>query len=297
MTTSTTGNWGRWGADDERGALNHLSAETVLAAAQSIRTGRVYQLGTVLHREGLPTLAHRGVPRRFTLLNHSDRGWFEGIGAPPELGWSEDVIMLATHSGTHLDALCHVDHGGEMYNGYPKEGFTSLDGAAKCGIEKTGAFAARGVLVDVAAHKGVPLLPPVAITLEDFLETLEAQGSDVRPGDVVAVRTGWLEHCLASGGELEFEQPGIGLDVARWLAEHDVTAVGADNSSVEVMPWDGDEFLGTHLELLVRHGIYLMEHLWLQELSQDRRYDFLFCVSPLLVKGATGSPVNPIAIG
>lgn len=296
MTTST-GNWGRWGADDERGSLNLLDAEKVLAASKSIRTGRVYQLGTLLHRDGSPTLHHRGVPRRFTLINHSDRGWFEGIGVPSELGWSEDVIMLATHTGTHIDALCHVDHGGEIYNGYPREGFSSLDGASRCGIEKAGAFAARGVLVDVAAFKGVDLLPAQAISLSDFLETLEAQGSEVHAGDVVVIRTGWLEHCLATGVEFEMEQPGIGIEIARWLAARDVVAVGADNGSVETMPWDDDVFLGVHLELLVRHGIYLIEHLWLQELSQERCYDFLFAVSPLMVKGATGSPVNPIAIG
>jgi kynurenine formamidase len=295
--TEAPGNWGRWGAEDERGALNHLSPETVLDASRSIRTGRVYQLGTVVHREGMPILEHRGAARRFTLLNHSDRGWFEGIGAPPELGWSEDVIMLATHSGTHLDALCHVDHGGKIYNGHPKEGFTSLDGAQHGGIEKAGAFATRGVLVDVAAHRGVDLLPPEAITLDEFRATLAAQGSQIRAGDTVVIRTGWLEHCLAAGGELEFAQPGIGLDIARWLAEQDVAAVGADNSSVETMPWDGDEFLGTHVELIVRHGIYLMEHLWLAELARDRCHEFLLCVAPLLVKGATGSPVNPIAIG
>jgi kynurenine formamidase len=295
--TATGGNWARWGAEDERGALNLLTEDTVLAATRSIRTGRIYQLGTAVEREGMPTLAHRGAPRRFTLLNHTDRGWFEGIGAPPDLGWSEDVIMLATHAGTHIDALCHVDHGGTTYNGYPKAGMTSLDGAQRCGIEKAGAFATRGLLVDVASWRGVDCLPAEAITLEDFQATLTAQGSEIRAGDAVTIRTGWLERCLASGGELEFEQPGIGLDIARWLAEQDVVAVGADNSSVETMPWDGNEFLGTHLELLVRHGIYLIEHLWLEELAQDRCFEFLFCVSPLLVTGATGSPVNPIAIG
>lgn len=295
--TETQTNWGRWGAEDERGALNLLTDEVVLQATRACRTGRSYQLGLTITREGLPTIAHRGNPQRFTLLNHTDRGHFATIGAPDNVGFTEDVVSFATHTGTHMDALCHVDHDGSFYNGHPKEGMTALNGAEKCGIEKAGPIAARGVLVDVAGWRGVDVLPPEAISLADFQATLQAQGSEIRAGDVVLVRTGWLEQYMAEGGPLPFDQAGIGLEVARWLAEQDVVAVGADNCSVEVTPWDGGEFLGGHVELLVRRGIYLVENLWLQDLGRDGCHEFLFVAAPLPVAGATGSPVNPLAIG
>jgi kynurenine formamidase len=96
---------------------------------------------------------------------------------------------------------------------------------------------------------------------------------------------------------MSFEQPGLGLEAAEWLADRDVIAIGADNSTVEPMPWDQDQFLGVHREILVKRGIYLIEYLQLADLAKDSCHEFLFCVSPLLITGATGCPVNPIAIG
>jgi kynurenine formamidase len=292
---TTQGNWGRWGEDDERGALNLLDQDTVLAATRACRTGRVYQLGKPVQREGVPAFPFRGVPQRLSLLNHTDRAKLTELGAPSNVGFSEDMVSYATHSSTHIDALCHVDYEGSIYNGHPATGMTSYEGAAKCGIEKSGGFAARGVLVDVATWRGVDCLPVEPISLEDFLAVLDAQGTEVRPGDVVLVRTGWMEEFFSKGASMS-DQPGIGIDVTRWLAKKDVVAVAADNSSVEVTPWDGD-FLVSHIELLVRHGIYLIENVWLADLARDRCHEFLFFVSPLIFPGATGSPVNPIAIG
>lgn len=291
------GNWGRWGEDDERGALNLLDEETVLAAVRSCTTGRVYQLGTEIVAENMPEIPHRAPPQRFTIVNHTDRGFFAGMGVPDEVGFNEDVVALPTHATTHVDALCHVDDGGTFYNGHSNQSVVSHGGAQRCGIEKAGGFATRGLLVDVAAYKQVDQLEVAPISLEDFRATLAQQGVEPRAGDVVLVRTGWLECAMAADQPMTLEQPGIGLDIARWLGERDVVAVGADNSSVEATPWDRDVFLGAHRELLVKRGVYMFEHLWLPELSRDGCYEFLFSVGPLLVPGATGSPVNPIAIG
>lgn len=296
-TMAAIGNWGRWGTDDERGTLNLINDQTVLNATRTPSTGKLYQLALQIQREGMPTIPTRGAAQRYTLLNHTDRDVFDAIGAPAEISFAEDIVTFATHTGTHIDALCHVDHDSTVYNGHPSAGMTSYNGAHKSGIEKSGAFATRGVLVDVAGHQGVDKLPAEAITVEQFTATLEAQGTEIRSGDVVLIRTGWLEGYMAVGGPLEMEQPGIGLELARWLAAKDVAAIGADNSSVEVTPWDDDQFLGTHVELLVRHGIHMIEHVWLPEIAQDKCYEFLFIAAPLLITGATGSPLNPIAIG
>jgi kynurenine formamidase len=299
LSRTSTDNWGRWGKEDERGALNHLSAEKVLAATQACRTGRVYQLGMPIQREGVPFLDFRGAPQRHTLTDSSDERMFEKFGAEVGTGTNEDVLVLPSHSATHMDALCHVYTDEEMYNGFAPDSMHAFGGASRCGIEKAGAVAGRGVLIDVAAHYGEgPLEAGRAITPEDLQQTLERQGTEIRPGDIVLVRTGWLQWCVDEvGGEMSFEQPGLGRAAAGWLGERDVALVGADNSAVEVLPFDGDAYLGGHIELLVKRGVNLIEHLNLRELSADRCHEFLFTVGPLLVTGATASPVNPIAIG
>jgi kynurenine formamidase len=291
-------NWGRWGEEDERGAINLLTPETVLAATQACRTGRIYTLGLPIQRAGVPNVDYRGIPQRLTLLNHGDEHMFEAYGGTPGTGINEDMLVMASHTVTHMDALCHIYNEGVIYNGFQHDDMKAYSGAERCGIEKAGGVVARGVLVDVAAHKGVDWLEPgYVVTLDDVTGALEAQGTEIRPGDAVLVRTGWVEWFFANGAEMSLEQPGIGLDVARYLADRDPVVVGADNSAVEAQPFDRGEFLGAHVELLVRRGIYLIEHLRLAELSADRRYEFLFMVSPLLVTGATASPVSPVAVG
>jgi kynurenine formamidase len=295
--TAPRGNWGRWGEGDERGALNLLSPEKVLEAAKLIRTGKTYQLALPIQRTGVPNVEYRGTPQRLTLANYRDEKLFgDTFGAPPETGANEDVLVFASHTTTHMDALCHVHHDGTIYNGHSREGMAPYTGAEHCGIEKAGAFATRGVLIDVAAHKGVDCLPVAPISPEDVQDTLDAQGTELRAGDVAIIRTGWVEHFYATGMHMTLEQPGPGIEAMVWLADHDVVAIGADNSSVETTPFDHDVFLGGHIEMLVNRGIHLIEHLQLRDLSRDRCYEFFFCANPLLITGATGCPINPLAI-
>ncbi|HYC81797.1 MAG TPA: cyclase family protein, partial [Solirubrobacterales bacterium] len=203
---------------------------------------------------------------------------------------------MASHTTTHMDALCHVYHEGKIYNGFAHDEFAPYSGAPRCGIEKSGGIVARGVLVDVAAHKGVEWLEPgYVVTLEDVEGALAAQGSELREGDAVIVRTGWLEWFFANE-EMSLVQPGIGLEVAEFFAAKDPVAVGADNTAVEAQPFDREKFLGCHVELLRNRGVHLVEHLKLDELSREQVYEFVFFVSPLLITGATASPVSPIAI-
>jgi kynurenine formamidase len=291
------GNWGRWGDEDERGALNLLTPDVVLKALRSCSTGKVYSLGLPIQRDGVPLVMYRGIPQRLTMVNHSDEAMFEAFGGNPGTGANEDVLIMATHSVTHMDALCHIYNNGAVYNGFPKEGMSAYGGAAHCGIENAGAIATRGVLIDVAAQHGVPWLEPgYVITPEDLQQALAAQAVELRAGDAAIIRTGWLESFLEHG-EMSLVQPGIGLDAANFLAANDVVAVCADNTAVEAQPFDRDEFLGVHVELLAKRGIHLLEHLDLAGLSEDKCYEFLFCVGPLKITGATASPVNPIAIG
>lgn len=294
-------NWGRWGKDDERGALNLLQdPDIVRGGAAAVRTGKLYNLGLPIQREGVPIGSPlRSAPQRLTMTNHSDERMFASLGLEPGIGASEDLLVTPTHGVTHMDALCHVYSDKAIYNGHSHEGVTPYNGAEHCGIEKAGAFATRGLLVDVPAMKGVDWLEPgYVITMEDVADALERQGSAApRTGDVVLFRTGWVEWFMAHDFEMALEQPGIGLEVGAHLAAADVVAVGADNSAVEAIPFDGGELLPVHIHLLIKSGVYLIEHLSLRELSEDRCYEFQFVVAPLLITGGTASPVNPVAIG
>ena len=280
----------RWGEDDERGALNLQTAETVLAGLSAARTGRVYSLGLPVQRSGQPHVPHRPTPQRLTLTSHSDVGMFAAIGAEPGTGSHEDVVVLPTHEATHMDALGHVFDGELLYGGFPADSMATYGGLAHCGIEKAGPIVARGVLFDVVGARG-PLAPGYAITPQD----LAACDVSLIPGSVALVRTGWLETFDARAG-LTYEQPGLGVEAARWLADQDVVAVGADNTAVEAMPFEGGGFMPVHVELLVRRGVYLLEHLVLEPLARDGVQELLFVAAPLPITGASGSPVNPVAI-
>jgi len=289
-------NWGRWGDDDERGALNLLDPETVLAATRLCKTGKTYSLALPIRREGMPLVPYRTPPQRFTLTNHTDDAAFAEYGNP-DVGANEDVLILASHNETHMDALCHVHHRGQLYNGFPAEGVRSLSGAERCSIDKVGSIVGRAVLLDMVRHLGEDALrEPRALSSGDLLSCAEAEGVDIRPGDILLVRTGWLSRYLADPDDVSMAaQTGLGMDAVDLIREREVVAVGADNSAVEVMPFDG-LFLGVHIELLVKLGVYLLEHLVLDELAADRAYETLLVVAPLTVQGAAGSPVNPIAI-
>ena len=288
----------RWGADDERGALNLLDPGTVLAATRACRTGKVYNLGLPVQREGVPVIPYRGAPQRVTTTGNGEDLQLGAYGSQPGLGANEDLLVIATHHGTHIDALAHVYADHCVYNGFDAREFTPSGGVARCGIDKSGGFAARGVLLDIAAHLGVPWLEPGAgISADDLEACRAAQGVEVRRGDVLLVRTGWLEHFAADPrGALTNGQPGLALSAVPFVADHDICAVGADNLAVERVPF-ADGGMAVHVELLVRRGVTFVENVVLAELAADRCHEMLFVAAPLLITGGSGSPLNPIAIG
>src|ERR1019366_1824846 len=129
-------NWGRWGKEDERGALNLLTPETVLAATQVCRTGVVYDLGLPIQLHGSgPIFEYRGTPQRLSLMNQTDTGAFVDYGAAPDVGANEDVLVFASHTLTHMDALSHVFAEGSFYNGFPSGAVSTNQGAPSCGID------------------------------------------------------------------------------------------------------------------------------------------------------------------
>ena len=154
------------------------------------------------------------------------------------------------------------------------------------------------MLVDLVAERGAPLEPGQVVTVADVERALGRQGGELRAGDAVLLRTGWLEGVLADPGAGEpGPQPGIGTGArARWLGDLDPSAVGADNMAVEAIPLP-EGALVPHVELLVDRGVHLHGEPRPDGLAADGCHEFLLVVAPLLVTGATASPVNPIAIG
>jgi kynurenine formamidase len=300
-------NWGRFGEDDERGMLNLLTPEVVLAATRTARTGKVYSLALPIQRHGVPYFDYRGAPARLPLRHQSDPGHFVDYGAADHLGANEDILILASHNETHMDALSHVYNERKMYNGFAVETVSVANGSTKLGIEKVGAIVGRAVLLDMVRHLGASgdwLEGARGIDSDDLASCAKAQGTEVRAGDIVLVRTGWIDKFLswnvmgpADFSGREFGQPGLDVGAVSFLDDHDVTVVGSDNSAIEVIGREGDGFLSVHVELLVKRGIHLVEHLMLKEMAEDRCYESLFVCAPLPVVGAAGSPVTPVAIG
>ncbi|MFD1212128.1 cyclase family protein [Arthrobacter sp. GCM10027362] len=207
------------------------------------------------------------------------------------------LIITAEHSGTHIDALCHQASDLQMFGGRRVDAQVQTStGFSELGVETIGPMIARGVLIDVARHRGVDRLPAGAVVGADELEAAAtAQNVSVASGDVVLVRTGsgsrWHDPDEYLRGA------GISAEASEWLAGHQVQAVGADNvawDSVEADPQRGS--LPGHVVLIVQNGIYILENLQLEELAASGNQEFLFVCLPLKMVGVTGSPVRPLAV-
>jgi kynurenine formamidase len=213
---------------------------------------------------------------------------------------ANDIITMGTHVGTHIDALSHVSHDGELHGGLAVE--DALEGGryARLGAHTIAPMFTRGVLLDVPATLGVDSCAGgYEITRADLESTVERQGTRPSAGDVVLIRSGWGpkfdEGQAYVGGETGV--PGVGEDGARWIAEHRVRAAGADTIAFErLAPGAGHALLPAHRVLLVESGIYIIEALDLEALARGGHHEFLFVLSPLALYGATGSPVRPLAV-
>src|SRR5689334_15857884 len=275
-TSTAKSNWGRWGDDDQRGALNLLTPDVIKAATASIKHGKVYSLGIPIQSHGVPLMDYRGTPMRLTLQDSTDDGIYEMYGCHQGTGAHEDVLVMASHTTSHMDALVHVYGDYKHYNGVEHDTMHALGGAQKLGIEKVGGFAARAVLLDMVKYfdEGEWVQLGRNINGNDLEGAAKKQGVEIRAGDVVLVRTGYLQFWWQNApNPTPFEQAGIGFDGARWLASKDIVAVGCDNAAVEVIPFDENDFLGVHKVLLVQHGVYMLEFLNLFEPAQDQAYE------------------------
>ena len=285
--------WGRWGPDDQRGALNHIDPDTTRRAAELVRTGQVISLAQPLSPR-TPFPAHRAGIQHF--LGRDGGDYAAGARRPGGFQFAEDTVIMPLHAGTHIDALCHAWYDDQLYNGFPGAGTRSTTGAARCGIESMGPIATRGVLLDIAGLRGGPLSGGVSIGRADLERAAREAGVDPGKGDVVLIRTGWFESVGHAQGVSFNEEPGLDLEAGLWLAERGVSVVGADNFAIEAIPFPAGTVFPVHQRLIRDFGIPLLEGLVLKPLAETGRHSFLFAASPLPVVGGTGSPVSPMAL-
>lgn len=302
-------NWGRWGQDDQLGTGNLLTAEAARRGAAAMRSGRRFSLAVNLDMDG-PQVGQppRRVNALLTMLaiNERDRH------APGMWAGSDDLVTMSTCAGTHVDGLAHVTYDGLMYNGFPAGNVTASAGALTCGVETLPEIVTRGVLLDVAAARGVDGLdhldPGYAIVAEDLDAAVAQAGVTLESGDAVLVRTGEMRHFRAGdrrrytlGDRYRF--PGLSIHTVEWLHYHDVAAAFVDSYPYEVFPPpspDWSDTLAVHMLHLRDMGLIQGQNWDLEGLAADcaadGQYDMLLVAAPEPITGATSAPVNPVAV-
>ncbi|MFS8199455.1 cyclase family protein [Streptomyces sp. CWNU-52B] len=292
-------NWGRWGAEDEIGTLNLITDEVVRAAAASVRTGRRVPLALPLRQDGVQTGM---IPGRVDPL-HTMVQINQELFGPGTVACSDDVVTMGLQAATHWDALTHASHSGKLYNGRPADTITAHGGARFSGIDKPRHIVSRGVLLDVARALGTERLDGGhAVTPEDLEAAEELGGTKVGPGDIVLVRTGQIQLCLAGDKQAyAFPSPGLSVRTPEWFHARDVAAVANDTLTFEIFPPEiADLWLGVHALDLVEMGMLQGQNWNLEELStacgELGRYAFLLSAMPEPFVGGTGTPVAPVAI-
>ena len=276
-----------------------VTGSELLAALRLPQIGRVIPLAMVLSNDR-PFWPVHGPFLHFNLHSYQAGGRLVSSGtASPAMGMLVDRVEMPLHAGTHVDALNHVAVDDRLFDGSHASQVESSAGAEVLGLETIAPFVGRGVLLDVAAaHDARTLDPGYEISAADIELTLNRQGIDaLQTGDVVLINTGWM-HLYHQDRRQYFEhEPGIGPEAARLLAEASARAVGADNSALERVPAsDPGRPYPVHEILLAGHGIHIFENLDLDALVQAGVGEFLFVGAPLLIRGATGSPLTPLAV-
>lgn len=291
-----------YGENDQIGRLNELAGGQLMNVLLRVDPGRVYDL-SVEYFVGMPnwTLANDPAFQIWMTARPSGEALDDPLGVGAEsnetVNRSGDAIMMYTHSGTHVDTLNHMGLHGKIYNGYTEGEHLGNRHWRVCGAEQHPPVITRGVLLDIAALHGVHMLPDsYGIGRDDIEQAMERQGVRVEPGDVVLVRSGRMS-TWPDSERLVPNEPGLNLEGAQTIADLGAIMIGADNIGFEQGPAeDSVNWQTVHTFLLTQSGIPIMELVNMEELSADKVYEFAFIGACLKIRGATGSPMRPLAI-
>ncbi|MGH2626737.1 MAG: cyclase family protein, partial [Anaerolineales bacterium] len=299
--------WGwSWGKEDEVGALNGLTDDIRLAALREVSSGKMYDLGVAYDRRSYKWPGHSpGEIMTFRSPEGVERQGDVSEANPAGSYWHSCALFLSDNIGTQIDGLGHVTTGPDhhWYNGFKEAQAGGDFGIRRCDAASIPPIVARGVLIDVAGHKGVDALPSRAVIgAADLQAALAWEKADIEPGDVVLIRTGTLRHWGEAGADHEaivrHDSAGIDLDAARWLVrDKGAVLVGSDTSGLEITPAPAGGFIPVHVYLLIEEGVHIGEFHHLEELARDRVYRFTYIASVNKIRGAVaGFALRPIAI-
>ena len=284
-----------YGEEDQLGTGNELTPERTLAALSIPRQGRAIELALTLER-GIPASPPR-MWSQHILAHGAQEATMFGAGVS-DTTYYEEQVSQTYHIGCHVDGLGHVGVDGRYYNGNHYKDFFRPTGLKRLGIENARPWICRGVCLDIAGLMGVEMLEGGFRIDPGHLEgACERQGVEVRAGDAILLHTGWADLWLRDNDRCISQEPGLGWDGAHWLTQHRVSCAGADNWALEVIPFeDPNGILVVHQHLLAETGTYIVENIQTRELVELGASEFLFIMTPLKIKGATGSMVSPVAV-
>lgn len=291
-----------FGKGDEIGMLNLIDAQSRDAVMSKADASKIFDL-SVDYFVGMPGWIKAGDPGYQIWMTHTPKGEVVddrmGVGKETNelVSYSGDAVSMYTHCGTHIDALNHFGYHGEIFNHFKAADHIGSRTWNVCGADKHPPVIARGVLLDIAAVQNLEELPPsYGIGPRELEDCLKHQRTELRPGDVIALRTGRLRS-WPDPIRYMTDPPGITRDGAVYLAKAGAIMIGSDTYTLEqIPPSDPENWMPVHSYLFAEAGIPIIEMLNLEELAADKVYEFAFFGACLRLRGATGSPMRPVAM-
>jgi kynurenine formamidase len=284
----------KFGPLDEVGNLNYVTPAKTLAAAKLVTTGKAYRLGIETNKD-TPAFPPRWF--RLTIVQPGQAGG--ATLGPTRSSYNDDIITGWNGIGSQLDGYGHVGMDDLYFNCNRSGDFAMADGLTKLGIENVPAVATRGLVLDMAGYFGTDVVKEgTPFNRAEIEGAMKRQGiASIEKGDVVLFHTGWLSLLGKDNARFGSVGPGLGIEGARYLASLGVAMVGADNPSVEVIPFEkGAGLFEVHQILLAQNGIHILENMNTGELVKDQAWEFLFTLGPARITGAVQAIVNPVGI-
>jgi kynurenine formamidase len=311
LLADTPTNWGKWGKDDQIGALNYLGENEVKRGVKAIQSGKRFTLQLpMIHGVG-PVFPGRIPVQHFMSQDESVYSANKQQPASGGMKYSDDAVFMYLQGTTHIDALGHAWYSDQLYNG--KSSDTTVHGHDFVDIAQLGdvGIAGRGVLVDVGRFRGDSnhrLAPGNCVTLDDIKSTAKKQKLEIKKRDILMIRTGSMGRFYDEADKQNWNaltEPGLCYSSAlvKWIDDMEIPVIAADNLAVELAAQEingSTMVIPLHGALIRDLGLVLTELYWLDDLAddsaEDGQYSFFFTAAPLKMKGGSGSPVNPMVI-